>query len=235
MLSLTDERFAALQALVPAAPPTTNDMLFAWLLQIGGTGNTISDRWRSMLVSKGITASQFNDMFFTWLGTLGFTGTLNDRQLAFWRAGAPTSPTNLIVDGDFPDLVNWTNLPSSAVGVPIAGTLRLTTLVNGARRGGIAVNPGGAIAVVSGQQYTIEITVSAGPTAIEPITIGMSNVAGDTDRVTFDGPISAPEPYVIQGIWDVTITESVRPVVYTNFGNTLFTFDVQNFLMRSTQ
>jgi len=57
MPSLTDARFDALRVLVPAAPPTTNDMLFAWLATEGGTGNALPDRWLSMLRSKvAITA-----------------------------------------------------------------------------------------------------------------------------------------------------------------------------------
>jgi len=186
-----------------------------------------------MLVSKGITAGHFNDMLFEWLGTLGFTGTLNDRQLAFWSAGAPLG-ADLIVDGDFPNLANWTTLPSSTVLVSPVGTLVCGTTVNGARRGAIAVNPGGFIAVTSGQQYTLQITVSdAGP--VQPIRIGMADEIGTTDRVVIVGPNNSVDPpHTFQGFWDVTITENVRPVVYTDNGNTLFNFDVQNFSMRST-
>lgn len=92
MPSLTDERFAALQVLVPAAPPTTNDMLFAWLATEGGTGNTLSDRWNTMLLSKASITSQGhrNDMWFTVLTANGFPQlTLNDKEMAYWLAGGP--------------------------------------------------------------------------------------------------------------------------------------------------
>lgn len=52
MPALSDARFDALLVLVPTAPPTTNDMLFAWLATEGGVGNTLPDRWFSMLRSK---------------------------------------------------------------------------------------------------------------------------------------------------------------------------------------
>lgn len=52
MPTLTDARYDALRVLVPSAPPTTNDMLFAWLATEGGTGDTLADRWLSMLLSK---------------------------------------------------------------------------------------------------------------------------------------------------------------------------------------
>jgi hypothetical protein len=188
-----------------------------------------------MLVSKGIAESHFNDMLFEWLGTLGFTQPhINDRQLAFWVAGAPITSQQFIVDGDFPDLTNWTTLPSSSISLPVAGTVQLNTLVNGARRGGIAVTPGGSIFVSDGQQYAIECTVVSASLAIRPITIGMSDNAGTTDRITIDGITQGPVPHTIRGIWDVTITETIRPVMYTNFGNTLFSFRVQNFSMRRT-
>lgn len=52
MPTLTDARFDALRVLVPLAPPTTNDMLFAWLATEGGVGDTLGDRWNTMLLSK---------------------------------------------------------------------------------------------------------------------------------------------------------------------------------------
>lgn len=57
MPSFSDARYNALVALVPSAPRTTNDMLFAWLATEGGIGDTLVDRWFSMLLSKAaITA-----------------------------------------------------------------------------------------------------------------------------------------------------------------------------------
>ncbi len=90
MPSLTDERFAALRILVPTAPPTTNDMLFAWLATEGGTGDTLPDRWNTMLLGKvAITAQGHrNDMWKAVLVANGFTQPhLNDAELAFWIAG----------------------------------------------------------------------------------------------------------------------------------------------------
>lgn len=92
MPSLTDERFNALRVLVPLAPPTTNDMLFAWLATEGGTGDSLVDRWNSMLLSKAAVASQGarNDMWLAVLNANGFTQpSLNDAQLAYWTAGGP--------------------------------------------------------------------------------------------------------------------------------------------------
>ena len=92
MPSLTDERFDALRVLVPLAPPTTNDMLFAWLATEGGTGNTVGDRWNTMLMSKvSVTAQgQRNDMWKTVLAANGFAQLhLNDAELAYWTAGGP--------------------------------------------------------------------------------------------------------------------------------------------------
>jgi len=90
--SLTDERFEALRILVPLAPPTTNDMLFAWLATEGGTGDSLPDRWNTMLLSKASITSQGqrNDMWFTVLTSNGFAQlTLNDKEMAYWLAGGP--------------------------------------------------------------------------------------------------------------------------------------------------
>jgi hypothetical protein len=89
--TLTDARFDALRVLVPSAPPTTNDMLFAWTLTQGGSGNTLNDRIYSMLIAQGADPLHVNDMWFQVLGVLGFTGTLNDRMFAFWLAGGSFS------------------------------------------------------------------------------------------------------------------------------------------------
>lgn len=88
MPTLTDARFDALRVLVPLAPPTTNDMLFAWLATEGGSGDTLGDRWNSMLLSKGVSQGHRNDMWMDVLALNGFTEPdMNDRQLAFWVAG----------------------------------------------------------------------------------------------------------------------------------------------------
>lgn len=91
MPSLIDEKFEALRVLVPLAPPTTNDMLFVWLATEGGTGNTLNDRWYTMLLSKaGITAAPINDMWFDVLTNNGFAQlSLMDKELAYWTAGGP--------------------------------------------------------------------------------------------------------------------------------------------------
>jgi len=92
MPSYTDERFNALRVLVPLAPPTTNDMLFAWLATEGGTGDSLNDRWNSMLLSKASIASQGhrNDMWKTVLAANGFAQLhINDAELAYWTAGGP--------------------------------------------------------------------------------------------------------------------------------------------------
>ena len=92
MPSLTDERFAALKVKVPLAPPTTNDMLFAWLATEGGTGNSLSDRWNSMLLSKASVTvqGQRNDMWKAVLAANGFAQPhINDAELAYWVAGGP--------------------------------------------------------------------------------------------------------------------------------------------------
>lgn len=92
MPTLTDARFDALRVLVPAAPPTTNDMLFAWLATEGGSGNTLGDRWNSMLLSKASITVQGhrNDMWRTVLAANGFAQPdLNDAQTAYWVAGGP--------------------------------------------------------------------------------------------------------------------------------------------------
>ncbi len=87
MPTLTDARFDALRVLVPAAPPTTNDMLFAWALTQGGSGLTLNGRIYSMLIAQGANPGHVNDMWRSVLTVGGFTGTLNDQMKAFWEAG----------------------------------------------------------------------------------------------------------------------------------------------------
>ena len=88
MPNLTDARFEALRVLVPAAPPTTNDMLRAYLLANGGSGNHLNDLWRSFFLANGATPGHHNDMARQFLDGQGFTQPhLNDAWLAFWLAG----------------------------------------------------------------------------------------------------------------------------------------------------
>jgi len=92
MPALTDARFDALRILVPTAPPTTNDMLFAWLATEGGTGDSLPDRWNTMLLSKSAISVQGHrsDMWLAVLNDNGFTEPhINDAQLAYWVAGGP--------------------------------------------------------------------------------------------------------------------------------------------------
>ncbi len=89
MPTLTDARFDALKILVPTAPPTTNDMLFAWLVTEGGSGDSLNQRWDTMLKAKaGVTDASRNDMWYQLLGINGHTQLhINDRELAFWVSG----------------------------------------------------------------------------------------------------------------------------------------------------
>jgi len=88
MPTLTDARYDALRILVPTAPPHINDMVRAWLILEGGTGNANADLWRTMLIGKGATPARRNDMWMQVLALNGFTQPhINDRELAFWLAG----------------------------------------------------------------------------------------------------------------------------------------------------
>jgi hypothetical protein len=67
-------------------------MLFAWLATEGGTGDTLSDRWNTMLQSKASISApgQRNDMWKTVLAANGFNqDSLADAELAYWTAGGP--------------------------------------------------------------------------------------------------------------------------------------------------
>jgi hypothetical protein len=86
MPALTDARFDALRVLVPAEPPTTNDMLFAWLATEGGSGDTLADRWFSMLLSK---------VAITTLNLTGVHDGLADS--AFLEDSGETFPINGLV------------------------------------------------------------------------------------------------------------------------------------------
>jgi hypothetical protein len=75
-----------------------NDMMYKWLAANGGTGSTIDDLWRTMLISKGATASKRNDMWFQALGNMGYSqGSLVDREFAFWNAGGVLGSSEAIV------------------------------------------------------------------------------------------------------------------------------------------
>lgn len=94
MPSLTDTRFAALRVLVPAAPPTTNDMLRAYLLANGGVGASLNDLWYTFFLANGATAGHHNDMAKEFLVAQGFTQPhLNDAWMAFWLAGGSLGPS----------------------------------------------------------------------------------------------------------------------------------------------
>ncbi len=93
MPTLTDARFDALRVLVPAAPPTTNDMLRQYLIDNGGTGLHINDLWFTFLIANGATPGHRNDMAREFLTAQGFTQPqLNDAWLAFWLAGGSLGP-----------------------------------------------------------------------------------------------------------------------------------------------
>jgi len=92
MPTLTDARFDALRVLVPGAPPTTNDMLRAYLLANGGTGVSLNDLWYSFFIAQGIAPGHHNDMAKAFLVAEGFLQPhLNDAWLAFWLAGGVPS------------------------------------------------------------------------------------------------------------------------------------------------
>lgn len=91
--NIVDARYERLRAQFPAGPPHVNDLLMLWLANEGGTGNTLNDRWRSMLIGKGATPGQLNDMWFEVLGLNGFNQpSLNDRELAFWVNSGNLAP-----------------------------------------------------------------------------------------------------------------------------------------------
>lgn len=91
MPTTIDLRYDRLRVLFPAGPPHINDLMMLWLASEGGTGNTLNDRWYTMLLSKaGISAAPINDMWFDVLTNNGFTqDSLTDKEFAYWTAGAP--------------------------------------------------------------------------------------------------------------------------------------------------
>ena len=95
MPHISDSRFEALRAQLPSEPPTTNDLLFAWTLTQGGSGNTLNDRIYSMLISQGATPGHVNDMWAQVLVLQGFSGSLNDQLKQFWEAGGSFSGSTL--------------------------------------------------------------------------------------------------------------------------------------------
>lgn len=105
MPTLTDARFDALRVLVPAAPPTTNDMLRAYLLANGGTGVTLNDLWYSFFIANGSSPGHINDMAKEFLVAEGFTQPhLNDAWLAFWLAGGAIGPSEVVQINDVTQL-----------------------------------------------------------------------------------------------------------------------------------
>ena len=93
MPHITDVRFEALRAQLPLEPPTTNDLLFAWTLTQGGSGDTLNDRIYSMLIAQGATPGHVNDMWGQVLAAQGFPGpTLTDQFFGFWQAGGSFGP-----------------------------------------------------------------------------------------------------------------------------------------------
>jgi hypothetical protein len=96
--NIIDARHETLRTLFPLGPPSTNDLLFLWLVSEGGTGETLNDLWYTMLIAKGATPAPIRDMWFEVLGNLGYVGAIKDRELAFWIAGGfgggggPTDP-----------------------------------------------------------------------------------------------------------------------------------------------
>ncbi|RLA02081.1 MAG: hypothetical protein DRQ42_01595 [Gammaproteobacteria bacterium] len=63
------------------------DEYFAWLGDNGGTGNSVMDREKSMLIAKGVAPGEINDMWVERLGVLGHTGSLEDMLYDFWLGG----------------------------------------------------------------------------------------------------------------------------------------------------
>lgn len=92
--NIVDARYERLRTQFPAGPPHVNDLLMLWLANEGGTGNTLMDRWRSMLIGKGATPAPINDMWYQVLGLNGFTqNSLNDREFAFWTTSGDLTGT----------------------------------------------------------------------------------------------------------------------------------------------
>lgn len=95
MPHISDSRFEALRAQLPLEPPTTNDLLFAWTLTQGGSGDTLNDRIYSMLISQGASPGHVNDMWAQVLVLQGHSGSLNDQLKQFWEAGGSFSGSPL--------------------------------------------------------------------------------------------------------------------------------------------
>jgi len=65
---------------------TISDMLSAWLLSTGATGDNINDLWKSYFDTNLIPAGQFNNRMFTWLKSESAVGkSLNDLKLDYWQ------------------------------------------------------------------------------------------------------------------------------------------------------
>ena len=65
-----------------------NDLLLTYYQSKGATSNQTGDAEREFLIIEGATAGSLNDMWLEYLS--GYAGSINDKKLAFWLAGATT-------------------------------------------------------------------------------------------------------------------------------------------------
>ena len=96
MSQLNDAKFETLRT--AGFTGVVNDMLLPFYKLHGATANSLQDAEREFLFAQGAALANVNDMWFELLGGLGFEGSLNDRLLLFWLAGADPDANNIYVN-----------------------------------------------------------------------------------------------------------------------------------------
>jgi len=86
MVSLADQKNAALVALLGVTEGATADLENQWLLQeTGETEGATRDLWILVFLNDGVSLSSYADMAYAWLNGKGFIqSTLNGKWLEYW-------------------------------------------------------------------------------------------------------------------------------------------------------
>ena len=139
---------SALQDAILAATggPTVPDGLLSHYKTNGATAGALPDAEREFLLAGGAQPAQLQDMWMDALGAAGYTGAVQDRKLAFWRAGGTfgaisARPNDFI--GTLALDPNWTGITFASI-IPAGdipdgsdGEIRLGAVPNSANESAV--------------------------------------------------------------------------------------------------
>ena len=101
MSNHSDDKLAALQALLSISGGNTNDLEQAWLVTLASVFGNLNDMWIQIFQDNGATSDNFSTAAQQFLSGLGYTGSITDMWAMYWADGGGTgAPDGVMLDAD---------------------------------------------------------------------------------------------------------------------------------------